>query len=291
MASQVSTTRAVGKPRGAGRLRLPSWWLLLPAVAVLGVFFVFPVGRIVGDSLFDGGFGLSHYTRLFEDGVTGRVLVRTILVSLAVATVTLLLAYPYAYLMTIVSPRTRALLMVIVLLPFWTSLMARGFAWVLLLQDNGPVDKLLGLQLMGTVWAVIVAMAQVLLAFMVLPLYSSMQAIDRRLLTAAESLGASRRSAFLRVYLPLSVPGIVAGFSLVLILSVGFFVIPALLGSSQEAVVAQLIQERTSALLDFPGAGALGTLLLVVTLALLVVVQVAGRRAGAPAPSVGGDRR
>ncbi len=263
---------------------------MLPAVALLGAFFAFPVGRIVGDSLFDGGFGLSHYTALFEDGVTGRVLVRTILVALAVATVTLLMAYPYAYLMTIVSPRARALLMVIVLLPFWTSLMARGFAWVLLLQDNGPVDRLLGLRLMGTVWAVIVAMAQVLLAFMVLPLYSSMQTIDRRLLSAAASLGATRRSAFLRVYLPLSVPGIVAGFSLVFILSVGFYVIPALLGSSQQAVVAQLIQERTSALLDFAGAGALGTLLLVVTLALLVVVQLVGRRASAPATTPGGGR-
>lgn len=290
MASQVSSATAAGKPRGARRLRLPAWWLVLPAVAVLGVFFAYPVGRIVSDSFFDGGFGLGHYQELLHDGVTGRVLVRTILVALAVSTVTLLLAYPYAYLMTIVSARTRALLMIVVLLPFWTSLMARGFAWVLLLQDNGPVDKLLGLSLMGTVWAVIVAMSQVLLAFMVLPLYSSMQSIDRRLLSAAASLGAPRGSAFLRVYLPLSVPGMVAGFSLVFILSVGFFVIPALLGSSQQSVIAQLIQERTSALLDFPGAGALGTLLLVVTLALLVVVQLVGRRAAAPASAPGGDR-
>lgn len=290
MASSAPTVRATGRLRAAGRLRSRSWWLVLPAVVALCVFFVYPVGRIVGDSFFSGGFGLDHYSELFDDGVTVRVLVRTILVSFAVATATLLLAYPYAYLMTIVSPRARALLIIIVLLPFWTSLMARGFAWVLLMQDNGPIDKLLGLQLMGTVWAVIIAMTQVLLAFMVLPLYSSMQSIDRRLLSAASSLGATRRSAFMRVYLPLSVPGIVAGFSLVFILSVGFYVIPALLGSSQESVVAQLIQERTSALLDFPGAGALGTLLLVVTLGLLLVVRLVARRFGAPSIAPGGDR-
>jgi putative spermidine/putrescine transport system permease protein len=270
--------------------RLPTWLLLVPALALLAAFFAYPVAKIAVESVTDGGLGLGHYRELLHDGVTVHVVVRTLLVALAVSVLTLLLAYPYAYLMTIVAPRTRVVLMFVVLLPFWTSLMARGFAWVLLLQDGGPVERLTGLSLMGTVWAVIIAMAQVLLAFMVLPLYSSLQAIDRRYLDAAASLGAPRHSAFLRAYLPLSLPGVVAGFSLVFILSMGFFVIPALLGSSQDSVVAQLIQERTSALLDFPGAGALGTTLLVVTLALLALVQLAGRRAVA-APDQGGDAR
>lgn len=271
-----------GSLRLGGR-RLPPWTLVVPAVALLVVFFAYPVAKIVADSFTEGGFGLGHYRELFDSSTTVRVVVRTLLVSLAVSALTLALAYPYAYLMTIVCPRVRAVMLFVVLLPFWTSLMARGFAWVLLLQDGGPVERLTGLSLMGTVWAVILAMAQVLLAFMVLPLYSSMQGIDRRYLDAAASLGAPRGSAFLRVYLPLSVPGVVAGFSLVFILSMGFYVIPALLGSSQEAVVAQLIEERTSALLDFAGAGALGAILLVVTLALLAVVRLIGSRAVASA--------
>lgn len=291
-ASPATPAPPAGAPRARGsrRFRLTAPWLLVPAVLVLLVFFAYPVAKIVGQSFFEGGFGFGHYQELFSDGVTNKVLLRTVLVSLAVAALTLLLAYPYAYAMTVVSARTRTLMMIVVLLPFWTSLMARSFAWVLLFQDNGPVDKLLGLSLAGTVWAVIIAMSQVLLAYMVLPLYSAMRGIDRRYLDAAASLGAPRHSAFFRVYMPLSIPGAIAGFSLVFILSMGFFVIPALLGSSQQSLIAQLIQERTSELLDFPAAGALGTLLLVVTLGLLAIVQLVGRRAVSPASTPGGDR-
>jgi putative spermidine/putrescine transport system permease protein len=176
--------------------------------------------------------------------------------------------------MTRVGARMRGLLLVIVLVPFWTSVMARNFAWIIILQRDGPVNsffKLFGLDvvLYGSVSGVTVAMSQVLLPFMVLPLFSALSGIDRRLLLAARGLGSRPLAAFWKIYWPLSRSGVTAGLILVFTLSLGFYVTPALLGSPQESLVAQLLGQRTTQLLDFAGAGALGMLVLVVTLVLV----------------------
>ncbi|GAB3504606.1 putative spermidine/putrescine transport system permease protein [Amycolatopsis cihanbeyliensis] len=254
-------------------------WTLLPAAAVLLVFFFYPLATIVWRSITEPAFGLDNYTVLFTDGVSVTVLLRTLRTALIVALVALVIAYPYAYAMTRVSKRGRALLTVLVLLPFWTSVMARNFAWYLLEQRGGLIERFLaalgidGVVLLGSVTGVTVAMVQVMLPFMVLPLYSGMSAIDRRLLDAATSLGASWRTAFAKVYFPLSLPGVVSGFSLVFIVTLGFFITPALLGTPQQSLVAQVIETRVSDLLDFPGAGAFGAVLLVVTLLVLFAVS------------------
>jgi putative spermidine/putrescine transport system permease protein len=189
--------------------------------------------------------------------------------------VAFLLGYPYAYFMTRVGDRARAILLVVVLIPFWTSVMARNFAWIVLLQRGGPVHSVLefvGLgevQLVGSTIGVTIAMSQVLLPFMVLPLFSALSGIDRRLLLAARGLGSSPLKAFWKIYWPLSRGGVVAGVILVFTLSLGFYVTPALLGSPQQSLIAQLLAQRTTQLLDFAGAGALGMLVLVVTLVLV----------------------
>jgi putative spermidine/putrescine transport system permease protein len=257
--------------------RMPhaSWLLLVPALALLAVILLLPLLQSLLRSIGTPNLTIEHYASLFTDGVTLTVLGRTATTALIVTAVTFLLGYPYAYLMTRVGPRLRGVLVVIVLIPFWTSVMARNFAWIILLQRGGPVEGLFdffgahNLVLYGTVAGVTVAMSQVLLPFMVLPLYSSLGAIDRKLLLAARGLGSPPLVAFWKIYWPLSRGGVVSGLILVFTLSLGFYVTPALLGSPQQSLIAQLLAQRTTQLLDFAGAGALGMVVLVVTLALV----------------------
>jgi len=256
------------------RRRLPQWLLLVPALALLAAVLLFPLGQSLVRSLGAPDWTLDHYVSLFTDGVTLTILGRTAGTAAIVTVIAILLGYPYAYLMTRVGPRTRGVLLVIVLIPFWTSVMARNFAWIVILQRGGPVDsffRMFGLDvvLYGSVAGVAIAMSQVLLPFMVLPLYSALSGIDRRLLLAARGLGSHPLAAFWKIYWPLSRGGVVAGLILVFTLSLGFYVTPALLGTPQQSLVAQLLAQRTTQLLDFPGASALGILVLVVTLVLV----------------------
>ncbi|WP_432828883.1 ABC transporter permease [Dactylosporangium sp. CA-092794] len=262
---------------GSAKRRTPSphWLLVVPALVLLAAILLLPLWqsflRSVGSP---DEWTAEHYRQLFTDGVTLKVLGRTALTALLVTVVALLLGYPYAYLMTRVGPRARGILLVVVLVPFWTSVMARNFAWIIILQRDGPVNsffKLFGLDIVlyGSVAGVTVAMSQVLLPFMVLPLFSALSGIDRRLLLAARGLGSHPIVAFWKIYWPLSRSGVVAGLILVFTLSLGFYVTPALLGSPQESLIAQLLGQRTTQLLDFSGAGALGMVVLVVTLVLV----------------------
>ncbi len=282
---------AVSRTRRAGRALL---LLALPAVIVLGVFFVVPAIRLAWLSVSTPELGIGNYTGLATDGVVVTVVLRTLGMAAVVTVLCVLCAYPYAYLMTIVGPRWRAVLTALVLLPFWTSLMARTFAWVVLLQDTGVVNALLAVvglgptRLLGTTAGVSIAMAQVMLPFMVLPVYAAMRGIDRRLVDAAMGLGARPINAFLRVYLPLSLRGVAAGATLVMVLSLGFYVTPSLVGSPQQSMLAQLISVQVNQLLDFGAAGALAVTLLVVTLVLVAGVQRLTRTGGAPAALVGG---
>jgi putative spermidine/putrescine transport system permease protein len=261
-------------------------YLLLPALIALIILFVVPLANVVIDSFTEPTTGLGNYTSLFTDGYTLRVLGRTLLIALTVAVVGALLAYPYAYAMTLVGPMMRAVLVTVVLVPFWTSMLARNFAWLVLLQDGGVVQHIVGRPLLGTSLAVGISMTQVLLPFMVLPMYTAMEQIDGRLIAAGQSLGAPRWRAFRRVYLPLSRPGVLAGMSLAFVLALGFYVTPALLGSTRNAMIAQVINVRTKELLDFGGAGAMGIFLLVVT---LVVLGLSRRLSGTMAVAAAGQ--
>ena len=257
------------------RTPAPSWLLLVPALGLLAAILLVPLGQSLVRSFGAPNLTLDHYASLFTDGVTLTVLGRTAQTAIIVTLVTFLLGYPYAYLMTRVGPRMRGVLLTIVLIPFWTSVMARNFAWIILLQRGGPVQSMFeffgagNVVFYGSAVGVTVAMCQVLLPFMVLPLYSSLGSIDRKLLLAARGLGSSPLVAFWKIYWPLSRGGVVSGLILVFTLSLGFYVTPALLGSPQQSLIAQLLAQRTTQLLDFAGAGALGMLVLVVTLVLV----------------------
>lgn len=256
---------------------------VLPLILLLGIFFAYPVLTLFRESVSGSGpmgLGLGGFQWFFESDAYRTILLRTFVVAATCTVICALIAYPYAYLMTITTPRLRRLLILLVLLPFWTSLMVRTYAWLVLLQESGPVKSLLGaigldgVQLIRNPTGVLIGMAQILLPFMVLPLYNNIAKIDRSHLLAAQSLGATPRRAFLRVYLPQSLPGLFAGSLLVFILALGFYITPALLGSPQNSMMSQLIVERVSRLLDFGGAGVMA---LVLTALTLVVVGIASR--------------
>lgn len=280
------TGAAAGAPRGrARRDLLPVAALMLPAAVALGLLFFYPLVKILHISLTQPEVGFDNYVKLFQDGYTVEILLRTLLVSFVVAVMTMVMAFPFAYAMTICKPVTRAILFTIVLIPFWTNATAKNFVFLALFQRNGVLDSFLSqfgihYPLVGTAFGVTIAMAQVMLPFAVLPLFASLGQIDRRLLDAAQGLGATRRKAFLRIYLPLSAPGVAAGLILVFILALGFYVTPAMLGSPQQAMIAQLIMSRVQMILDLGGAGAVGIFLLVVTMLSLGLSRlVAGGRA------------
>jgi putative spermidine/putrescine transport system permease protein len=255
--------------------------LVLPALVVLLAAFGYPLVDVFQRSLFEPAFGLDHYSAfLTAESVHRTVLFRTLTTGALITAVCLLLGYPYAYLMTIAGRRWRAVLVFIVLIPFWTSLLVRTYGWTVLLQENGVVNDILGSLgigpaiLLRNLTGVTIGMAQILLPFMVLPLYSTMRGIDTTLLRASSSLGARGVVTFFRVYLPLSLPGVAAGCVLVFITSLGFYITPSLLGSPQQSLISQVIASEAQQQLDFAAAGASGFTLLVVA---FVIIGLASR--------------
>ncbi|MDX8457461.1 ABC transporter permease [Mesorhizobium humile] len=249
--------------------------LTLPALVLLAAVIGYPLITIVLRSLSEPQWGLQNYTWFFGAPVNLTVLQRTFSISAWVTVVCVLCAYPYAYLMTAVGPRVRLALILCVLIPFWVSGVVRTLSWVILLQDSGVINSLLrsagfdGVRLIRTQTGVVIGMAQVLLPFMILPLYSVMKGIDLRLVQAARSLGARPSRAFFTVYLPLSLPGVYAGAIIVFILALGFYITPALLGGPRSTMLSTLVQTQVLSLLQWGRGGAMGVVLLVATFVLL----------------------
>lgn len=207
------------------------------------------------------------------------VLLRTFRISLTVTLFCLILGFPVAYLLATQPPKIANVLMILVLLPFWTSLLVRTAAWVVLLQNEGIVNNTLiwlgiidkPLRLIYNAIGVHVAMTHVLLPFMILPLYSTMKAIKPHYMRAASSLGAPPAVAFLRVYLPQCLPGIAAGCLLVFILAIGYYITPALVGGAADQMLSYFIAFFVSDSVNWGMASALGAVLLVTTMALYAV--------------------
>jgi putative spermidine/putrescine transport system permease protein len=206
---------------------------------------------------------------------------RTLWMSLLITVLCLVLAYPIAYLMSTLPVKSSNLLMILVLLPFWTSLLVRTSAWIALLQKEGVINDLLvwigliedssRLAMIHNATGTVVAMTHVLLPFMVLPLYSVMKTIPPSYLRAARSLGASPFTAFVRVYMPNTVAGIGAGAILVFIISIGYYITPALVGGQSGTLISNFIAYHLSNSLNWGLAAALGTILLVVVFILYIV--------------------
>lgn len=263
-ASSVVTTRWVR----------PQLLLLAPILIFLAVFFFWPLVSMLTRSVVDPEPGFTHYRRLLAEPVYLEVMLVTFQIALYTTLGTLLIGYPLAYCLSGLSNRMAGLLMTIVIVPYFTSVLVRTYAWMVLLGSEGMVNQILiwlgitstPLRLMYNRFGVLLGMIYILLPYMVLSLYSVMRGIDRGLLRAAGSLGASRLTAFRRIFLPLSMPGVAAGCLLVFILSLGFFITPALMGSQQDALISMVIEAQVETYFDWGFAAALSAVLLATTL-------------------------
>src|SRR5262245_24503552 len=232
-------------------LRPDRWsWLAIPAIVFLRPVFLVPLLAMGVRSFTDPpGAGLANYQKFFAEQAYVRILTNTFWIALIATLTCLAVGYPYAYLMTIVSGRIAGILLIAVLLPFWSSLLVRTFAWQVILRDTGIVNRFLldlglihePLALIRTTGGVILGMSHILLPFMVLPLYAVMRRIDPEFGRAAANLRASPTTAFLRIFVPLSLPGVLAGCLLVFILALGFYITPPLLGGLKDQMISQLI--------------------------------------------------
>lgn len=214
-----------------------------------------------------------------EQSIYLQVLGRTFLISGLVTLIALALGFPVAFLIAQSPPRRANLLMILVLLPFWTSLLVRSAAWIVLLQDQGLVNDMLRavgltsepIRLIFNRAGVVIAMVHVLLPFMILPLVATMKGIDPGYVRAARSLGASPFTAFRRVYLPQTVPGVAAGALLVFIMALGYYITPALIGGAEDQMLSYFIAFYTTSSANWGLAAALGVTLLTVTAILYLV--------------------
>jgi ABC-type spermidine/putrescine transport system permease subunit I len=255
--------------------------LLLPALVWLGIVFVYPLGRLLWASLFTPTLSFASYARLLGSSIYLTVFVNTFEISATVTMLALALGYPLAFVLATAGPRVSRLMLAAIIVPLWTSVLVRTYAWMVLLGRRGLVNE--GLQSLGLLDAplpllynrlgVTIGMVHVLLPFMVLPIYSVMKGIDVDLLKAAQNLGANRRQAFLRVYVPLSLSGLATGSLLVFVSALGFFVTPALLGGRGDMMIAMLIDSQISQLLDWGLGSALAVVLFAITAGLLLAVQ------------------
>lgn len=255
--------------------------LLLPALILVGVLYLIPIGRLAAVSFGEKGLSLAAYAALLDQWSYSAILLRTFRLSALVVAGCVILGYPIAYVLAFSSPRRRALLSLLVLLPFWTSVLVRNYAWVYLLRKGGVLSIAAGALLRGgqsaellyNEAAVVIGMTNTLLPFMVLPIFVAIQSQDRALREAAGSLGASPSHVFLAVTLPLSLTGVYAGALLVFTTAVGFFITPALLGGGRVLLAATFIDQQIQEFVNWPLAAAASMILLVIVAALVAAYR------------------
>ena len=262
---------------------LPFLWLgiffLLPCLLVLAI----SLGTYAPDSVppVDLGFSFKSFALLFSDDLYLAAWLSSLRIAATSTLVALLLGYPMAYAIARAAPNRRPLLLMLVVLPFWTSFLIRIYAWMGLLADNGLIEQFLrwtGLAsnpgtILGTEWAVHLGIVYAYLPFMVLPLYATLEKLDAGLLEAAADLGAKPFASFLTITLPLSLPGIVAGCLLVFIPAVGEFVIPDLLGGTETLMIGKVLWDEFFTNGDWPLASAVAVCLLVLLVGPIAIFQ------------------
>jgi len=279
----VTDMNATGLRRDEHMERLKLFGLSSPALMLVMVILVIPVGWLFYVSFIgaDGSFSLENYERMITRKSYGRIFWTTFEVSLLTTGICILIGYPLAYFMSQLPPRLANLCLIAVLLPFWTSLLVRTYAWLVLLQKNGLVNNWaisLGLwdepiKIVHNLNGTLIGMVHIMLPFLILPAYGAMRAIDRDYIKAAANLGASPRRAFWTVFFPLSTPGLFAGALMVFVLCLGFFVTPAVLGGGKVIMVSMKIVSNIELFVNWGAASALGVVLLVLTAGVLWIAS------------------
>ena len=268
--------------------------LMLPAAFWYAVFFVGPVGFIFVFSFLtsadyggiDYKFNLGNYPELFSDPIYVRIFVNTLGMAFSGTVLCLTAGFPLAYFLATRAGRWKNLFLIMLIVPFWTSFLTRTYAWLILLSDNGPVAHVLrsagfihgDLGFLYTYKAVLMGIVYNYLPLMVFPLYVSLERLDKRLLEAAKDLGAGRISAFRRVTLPLTMPGVLTGCLLVFIPLTGEYVIPAILGGAKSYMIGNLIGDEFVSAHDWAFGSALGMAVIVLLMLLIAIYFRVARR-------------
>ena len=278
-----------GRTRGLG---LP--FLLAPLVLFLATMLILPLGSIVLTSLYARGeagvivhtLSLNNYVEFLTTPVYLRILLSSMVVGVVVAIVSLIVAYLPACVLALNRARARNLLLLLIVVPFWTSFLIRTYAWIIVLGTQGVVNGLLkeaglidaSLALLFNRGAVVLGLTHALLPFAIVPIYAAVERIDHVLLEAATSLGARPWAVFAEVILPLSVPGLVAAGVLVFIEAMGAFITPQLLGGPADTMIAMLVQQRFLASYDWPLGSAVAVIYLLFTGLLLAASRAVANR-------------
>lgn len=278
--SSIATSDRPESSAASPSARPTPWaWLLLPGSIFLVVLFLVPLAELLALSLGMPNWTLAHFLRIGDNPAYITVLRTTLEISVSVTGLAFLLSYPIAYALTTGGPVLRTFLLVAVVLPYFTSALARTFAWIVLLGRNGVLNEIL-LQLGWTSQpvtmlynrvGVIIGMTHIIMPLMILPMYTVMSGIDQKLLRAARANGASPLAAFLTIFLPLSLPGVIAGTLLAFIVCLGFYITPALLGGLSDLTITMEISSQVVDQLNWNFGSALSIVLLVAVLGVLWV--------------------
>ena len=253
--------------------------LTMPYLFMVFFLIVIPIGWLFYMSFIgrDGTLSMENYARMLKSKAYVRIFLTTFKISFLTTLICAILGYPLAYFMSQLSNRWANICMIGVLIPFWTSLLVRTYAWLVLLQKKGVVNSLaidIGLisepiKFVHNTSGTLIGMVHIMLPFLILPLYANMKAIDKDCLKAASSLGATPTRAFWTVFFPLSIPGLLAGLLIVFVLCLGFYVTPAVLGGGKVIMAAMKISSNIELYFSWGAASALGVVLLTVTMAIL----------------------
>jgi len=268
----IAPAGAAQQPTAGTRPRSYALIQIMPALILLGAFFVIPLARLFGLSI--EGWRLDSYVRIWSEGIYIPVFLNTFKIAGIVTVLCLLIGYPVSLFLATTSKLWRTLGFVCVMFPLWTSVIVRTYAWMVILGRNGILNRTLlewdlissPIPFLNSQLAVIIGMVHVMLPFMILPVYSAATRIDPELPKAALGLGASRFRVFLEILLPLTLGGVVAGATLVFVVSIGFYITPALLGGGKVIMISNLIEQQVRELLAWDFASALSVVLLAVTL-------------------------
>lgn len=262
--------------------------LAIAPIAFLIPSFLAPFFVVIYRSVANDGFSLGAYYEIFSNEVYLTVLLQTFKTAAVATLIALFLGFPIAHVITTSSPFWAGISFACVMIPLWTSAITRTYAWIALLGRKGFANQLLldfglverPLSLMYNFTTVQIGMVQVLLPLMILPLVSSMRQMDKTKIMAAEILGANPVRAFLHAYVPMCLPGVLAGSTLVFITALGYYVTPALLGGEKDMMITVLIEQQVSKTLNWQLASALATILLVIVLLLLWLIGFVARNRG-----------
>ncbi|SIR29660.1 putative spermidine/putrescine transport system permease protein [Rhizobium sp. RU20A] len=273
----MTATAAPGE-RIARRRHAAFVWAL-PALVLILLFFVTPVLGLLLRSVTEPTLGLQNYAELIGTGTYARIFANTFLVAGVVTALSVVIGYPVAWALAVLPRPWGQLVFAIIILSMWTNLLARTYAWMVLLQRTGVINKtLMGLgvidqplALVNNLVGVTIGMTYIMLPFVILPLVGVLRAIDPAILRAGALCGANSWQCFTRILLPLSLPGIAAGALMVFVMALGYYVTPALLGGTANMMLAEMVAQFVQSLVNWGMGGAAAFVLLVVTLALYAV--------------------